>query len=68
LSLLLCSLCHHADAIKRSEFRVVLPGTVQAVAVTLSINVCGRCGDSVARKAGSAAELHIAALRKKDGK
>ena len=68
MSLLLCPLCHHADAIRRSEFPAVGPGVVQAAAVTLSINVCGRCGHSVAMAAVSAAELHLAALRKKAGK
>ena len=64
----LCPLCHKAEPIARSEFPAVGPGVVQAAGVTLSLNVCGRCGHSVATAALSAAELHIAALRKKDGK
>jgi len=64
----LCPFCHKAEPIKKCEHSVAGQGTIQAAAVTLAVNCCGRCIESIAKAALSAAEMHCSALRRKGGK
>jgi len=65
---LLCPLCHKAEAITKSEYCAVGSAPAAAGAVTLTVDVCGRCGHAIAEAALAAAALHYYALRDKGGK
>ena len=59
----LCPGCHRADPLLKTECGACLDEPAVAVAVTIPVNVCGRCGIEIAEAARSAVLSKLAAMR-----